>query len=275
MSDSTAKKEDLGRQWRSFLANLGRATPADGERLASIFEKAHSELADPTLLVAAAQVRALSASRKIPAINFMGTMGCGKSSIAAVIAQRFGYEFTDSDHMHSEEARRKMASNIPLEDTDRIIFLKGVRDFFKARGKQGAICTCSALKEKMRFILRGDDPQILLDPSRPCGRNIEALDAGIVFVHVVKPYERALTELDRSTKVESFARKFAGQRHFINVTRENPLILQKQYEILENPKPWAAIILATEDFYNSATDRYDEKGMEQFLLKALGLGRPQ
>ena len=49
----------------------------------------------------------------------MGVSGCGKTTIAARLAEKLGWTFIESDSYHSEEHIRKMASGIPLTDADR------------------------------------------------------------------------------------------------------------------------------------------------------------
>ena len=262
----------LGSIWRTALSRHLTLASSEGEKSAKEFEAAYEHYGDPTLGLAAAQIRGFAAGRRLEAINFMGTTGCGKSTIAAAIAKRNNLTFAEADTFHTSAARSKMSQNVPLEDSDRITFLEGVQRFFQTRGSGGAVTTCSALKERMRFILRGEDASLLTKDVLLPVKRLAALDSAIVFVHMDKPYERALYELDRAAKVAGFERKMDGlQPHYIKVTRENPLLLQKQYEILEPPKPWEAVSVETQAFYDAATDRYDEDGMRQFLLEALGL----
>lgn len=49
----------------------------------------------------------------------MGVSGCGKSTAANFIASQFDIPWIEADDYHSEEAKKKMASGIPLTDFDR------------------------------------------------------------------------------------------------------------------------------------------------------------
>ena len=85
----------------------------------------------------------------------MGVSGCGKTTIAARLAEKLGWTFIESDSYHSEEHIRKMASGIPLTDIDRQPWLESLHDVLDNLSKkdQSAVMACSALKEKYRQTL--------------------------------------------------------------------------------------------------------------------------
>jgi len=85
----------------------------------------------------------------------MGVSGCGKTTIAARLAEKLGWTFIESDNYHSKEHIRKMASGIPLTDTDRQPWLESLHDLLADLSKknQSAVLACSALKEKYRQTL--------------------------------------------------------------------------------------------------------------------------
>jgi len=131
-------------------------------------------------------------------ILIMGVAGSGKSTIGKELAARIGYTFLEADDFHSEDNKKKMASGIPLTDTDREPWLKSMSDAI--REIDCTVLACSALKEKYR--------KLLLSSSN---RSI------IIFLHG-----------DRELLYE---RLTSRKSHFMN-----PKLLDSQLEILEEPK---------------------------------------
>lgn len=85
----------------------------------------------------------------------MGVSGCGKTTIAARLAEELGWTFIESDSFHSEEHIRKMASGIPLTDADRQPWLETLHGLLADLGKKNnsAVLACSALKKTYRQTL--------------------------------------------------------------------------------------------------------------------------
>ena len=89
----------------------------------------------------------------------MGVAGCGKSTIAAQLAGRLGWDFAEGDALHSAASIAKMAAGHPLDDSDRLPWLHRVAEWIdgeRALGRSGVV-TCSALKRSYRDILRRDE----------------------------------------------------------------------------------------------------------------------
>ena len=91
----------------------------------------------------------------------MGVSGCGKTTVAEIIAQRLRWPFEEGDALHPPENVAKMHAGHPLDDADRAPWLARVADWVDARldaGESGVI-TCSALKHKYRELIarRGRD----------------------------------------------------------------------------------------------------------------------
>ena len=91
----------------------------------------------------------------------MGVSGCGKTTVAEIIAQRLRWPFEEGDALHPPANVAKMHAGHPLDDADRAPWLARVADWVDARldaGESGAI-TCSALKRKYRELIarRGRD----------------------------------------------------------------------------------------------------------------------
>ena len=85
----------------------------------------------------------------------MGVSGSGKSTIAALLAERLGWAFEEGDSLHPTANVEKMAAGSPLTDEDRWPWLAKVADWIDGRldtGENGII-TCSALKRSYRNVL--------------------------------------------------------------------------------------------------------------------------
>lgn len=88
-------------------------------------------------------------------IVVMGVSGCGKSTVAALLAGRLGWEFTEGDALHPESNVEKMRQGIPLTDADRTPWLQEISrtiQSWRAAGKAGVIA-CSALRRSYREII--------------------------------------------------------------------------------------------------------------------------
>jgi gluconokinase len=85
----------------------------------------------------------------------MGVSGVGKSTIAALLAERLGWTFEEGDSLHPTANVEKMAAGIPLTDDDRWPWLARIADWIDGHldtGENGII-TCSALKRSYRNVL--------------------------------------------------------------------------------------------------------------------------
>ncbi|WP_165986606.1 gluconokinase [Streptomyces sp. YIM 98790] len=91
------------------------------------------------------------------ALVVMGVSGAGKSTVAALLAQRLGWEMTEADALHPQSSIEKMAAGVPLTDADRLPWLGLIRDAIAARAAAGesVVVACSALKRSYRDLLRG------------------------------------------------------------------------------------------------------------------------
>jgi gluconokinase len=104
----------------------------------------------------------MSASNSPCVVVVMGVSGCGKSTIAAMLAGRLRWEFEEGDALHPPANVAKMASGHPLDDADRAPWLDAVAaqiDHWLASGRSGVI-TCSALKRRYRDVIIGDRPNV-------------------------------------------------------------------------------------------------------------------
>jgi len=166
-----------------------------------------------------------------------GVSGCGKSTVGALLAGRFGWPFTDGDLLHPEANIAKMAGGEPLTDEDRMPWLRAIAarlDEWIAAG-QPALLACSALKRRYRAML---------------------LD-GRAAVRI------AFLAIDR----DAAARRLAGRHgHFFR-----PELLDSQFADLEVPGPDEVAVVVV-----PAGERPDETAAEVVrrldLNRALGPG---
>jgi len=88
----------------------------------------------------------------------MGPMGCGKTTIGKMLAEKLGWSFYDGDDFHPKENVEKMRAGIALTDEDRKLWLKKLHTNIQRwlREKQNSILACSALKQAYRDMLGVD-----------------------------------------------------------------------------------------------------------------------
>jgi len=139
---------------------------------------------------------------------FMGVSGCGKSTVAALLAGRLGWPFEEGDALHPQANVDKMRAGRPLTDEDRLPWLERVAAWIDARldaGEDGII-TCSALTRSYRDLLSRHG-------------------AGVVFVYL-------------AGDKETIARRLITRGgHFMP-----PSLLDSQFEDLEEPGPDEPVI---------------------------------
>lgn len=87
----------------------------------------------------------------------MGVSGCGKTTVASLLARRLGWEFAEADTFHSLANVEKMRSGIPLNDDDRWPWLDAIAAYIdNARSRHGhCVVACSALRRAYRQRLAG------------------------------------------------------------------------------------------------------------------------
>ncbi|XP_033828957.1 probable gluconokinase [Periophthalmus magnuspinnatus] len=85
----------------------------------------------------------------------MGVSGCGKSSLGAVLSQKFGWPLHEGDEFHPLENIEKMARGEALTDQDRFPWLLRLHEVIERERCCGgnALVACSALKRLYRQIL--------------------------------------------------------------------------------------------------------------------------
>jgi gluconokinase len=101
---------------------------------------------------------AASLPRNLSVVVVMGVSGCGKSTIASMLAHRLNWIYEDGDWFHPQSNVRKMHAGEPLTDEDRWPWLHGIAAWIDASrrvGNHGTVA-CSALKRAYRDILVGE-----------------------------------------------------------------------------------------------------------------------
>jgi gluconokinase/shikimate kinase len=134
-----------------------------------------------------------------PVLVLMGVSGCGKSTVAGVLAGQLHWDLGEGDVLHAPENVRKMAAGHPLTDADRAPWLRAVADWIGARvsAERPGVITCSALRRAYRDLLREDH---------------------VVFVYL------------HGTREQIAARLAARHGHYMP-----PALLDSQFAALEEP----------------------------------------
>jgi len=88
-------------------------------------------------------------------IVLIGPMGCGKTTIGRMLAEKLNCDLDDADDYHPPENITKMSRGTPLTDEDRAGWLEILAKRIKNKKKQNEslVLACSALKQKYRDIL--------------------------------------------------------------------------------------------------------------------------
>jgi gluconokinase len=87
------------------------------------------------------------------ALVVMGVAGCGKSTVAELLADRLGWPLGEADDWHPAANVAAMTAGTALTDADRAPWLLAVRDWIDAQDGD-CVLTCSALRRSYRDVLR-------------------------------------------------------------------------------------------------------------------------
>jgi carbohydrate kinase (thermoresistant glucokinase family) len=104
-------------------------------------------------------VRLQAAAKVAPAVLVvMGVSGSGKSTIAAELQRVLGWPFQEGDDLHPPANVEKMRSGHPLDDADRLPWLRAVARWIDGQltARAPGIITCSNLKRAYRDITIGN-----------------------------------------------------------------------------------------------------------------------
>jgi gluconokinase len=131
-------------------------------------------------------------------IVVMGVSGVGKTTVGERLASRLGHEFAEGDDFHPQANVDKMSAGVPLDDEDRLPWLRALAAWMRDRHRDGGptVVTCSALRRRYRDVLR------------------EGV-AEVFFVHLVGD-------------IALLRQRMGGREHFMP-----PALLQSQFDTLE------------------------------------------
>jgi gluconokinase len=91
-------------------------------------------------------------------VTVMGVSGSGKTTVGAALAQRLHVPFEDADDLHPAANVEKMSAGVPLDDADRLPWLRAVGAWQAAHEGAGGVMSCSALRRSYRDLLREAAP---------------------------------------------------------------------------------------------------------------------
>ena len=131
----------------------------------------------------------------------MGVSGSGKTSVGKSLAEHLGWDFYDADDFHPQANVEKMATGMPLDDSDRTPWLAALHDLISSSLTQNrpGVLACSALKERYR-------------------RRLLEGNAGVQLVYLKGSYELI------------WSRMIVRKDHYMK-----PHMLQSQFDALEEP----------------------------------------
>jgi gluconokinase len=99
------------------------------------------------------------AAKRVPpqVLVLMGVSGSGKSTVALELQRVLGWPFQEGDDLHPAANVEKMRSGQPLDDADRLPWLRAVAGWIDRQlaAHQPGIITCSNLKRAYRDITIG------------------------------------------------------------------------------------------------------------------------
>ena len=162
-------------------------------------------------------------------IIIMGVSGCGKSTVAAEIAEHFDMYWLEADDFHSEAAKQKMAMGNALTDEDRQPWIRRLCDGVIA-AQQNVVMSYSGLRYQHRqtflklgfktlfILLEGDYREIHNRLKQRQGHFMAAdlLDSQMASLQPFRTDEPALTfnisETDLNTKILTTLDRYLAQQ---------------------------------------------------------------
>lgn len=137
----------------------------------------------------------------ISVIFIMGVSGSGKSRIGQLLAAELDVPFIDADDHHPADNIEKMSNGIPLNDVDRLPWLRVVNRLALENSHQGCVIACSALKSSYRTLLA------------------KGIKPTAAWVYLKGSFDQILDRMN------------SRKNHFMKAE-----MLQSQFDILEEPK---------------------------------------
>src|SRR5919109_820739 len=93
-------------------------------------------------------------------IVVMGVSGSGKSTVGAALGRRLRVPFADADDFHPPANIAKMSAGVPLDDADRLPWLRAIGTWLADHAGVGGVVGCSALRRAYRDLLRECAPSV-------------------------------------------------------------------------------------------------------------------
>lgn len=95
-------------------------------------------------------------------VVLMGPSGAGKTTVGRALAARIGWSFVDADDLHPTSNVSKMAAGEPLDERDRGPWIEALARAIDGwvEQEQDVVLACSALRERYRQTLRGDNAPV-------------------------------------------------------------------------------------------------------------------
>ncbi|MQY06532.1 gluconokinase [Actinomadura macrotermitis] len=101
-----------------------------------------------------------ASAQAAPLLVVMGVSGSGKTTFGAELARRLGVPFADADDFHTPAGIAKMSAGVPLDDEDRLPWLRAIGAWLAGHARDGGVAGCSALKRSYRDLLREYAPDV-------------------------------------------------------------------------------------------------------------------
>lgn len=95
-----------------------------------------------------------------PLLVVMGVSGSGKTTVGVALARRLGVPGADADDFHSPANIAKMSAGVPLDDADRLPWLREIGGWLARHRDGGGVMSCSALRRAYRDVLRDAAPSV-------------------------------------------------------------------------------------------------------------------
>jgi gluconokinase len=132
----------------------------------------------------------------------MGVSGSGKTTVAKELAIRWHYVFIEADDLHGVKEVEKMASGHPLNDDDRLPWLRRVGERIRDEEETGhrTVAACSALKRAYRDVVRIYAPDaffvLLKGPIGVVRERVEKRRDSLMPASLLESQYRTLEELE-------------------------------------------------------------------------------
>ncbi|GAA2453621.1 gluconokinase [Actinomadura vinacea] len=95
-----------------------------------------------------------------PLLVVMGVTGSGKTTFGTALSRRLRVPYADADDFHGPANIAKMSAGIPLDDADRLPWLRAIGTWLAEHRAGGGVVACSALRRRYRDLIRERTPAV-------------------------------------------------------------------------------------------------------------------